>query len=482
MVPAVTLAEPFAQDAQPLLATYCYDCHNTQKAKGDLDLSRFEDATRAANSPEVWDGVVQRINAGEMPPKKSKQLLPAEKEKLLAAIKALPKASLNCDDIANDSTQRNYRGHVMSRRLTRAEYNNTIRDLLGLDLRTGDDLPADGSGGEGFDTVGDALFTSAIHIEKYLDAAEHALDCLLGDTKPTEERFGKDIARAAKQRLLIATPDAKTPPREAANKIVTEFARRAFRRPVESGEVERYLKLFDRAAARGDSFNYSIKFALQAVLISPNFLFLVEPEAEKEGINPLGDYPLASRLSYFLWASMPDEELLSLAAQKKLQDETVLRQQVRRMLKDPRSRGMAERFTLQWLELTAIGEASRPDAQRFPQFTDKLAAAMKDEAILLVDRIFREDRPITQLLDADFTFLNDDLARLYNIPGIRLGHAAGRAEGPQSRRHPRPGRRACGDELSAADEPRAAGEVGAAGGAGVEGPAAAAGCGAASAG
>ena len=149
VVPAARAAD-FDKDVRPLLATYCVDCHKPGKAKGDLDLAGFTSAEGAARSPEVWETVVQRMAAKEMPPAKSKQPSAAEVARINDGIKTLGKVELDCATIASDETQKWFPGHVMSRRLNRAEYANTIRDLLGLDLPgVGDDLPADGAGGRG---------------------------------------------------------------------------------------------------------------------------------------------------------------------------------------------------------------------------------------------------------------------------------------------------------------------------------------------
>ena len=219
--------------------------------------------------------------------------------------------------------------------------------------------------------------------------------------------------------MLIAAPGPVLTPYEAAYRIVARFAERAFRRPVVVAEVERLLTVFDRAQQRGDSFEAALKLPLKAVLISPHFLFLVEPEPEKDGVYELPDYPLASRLSYFLWASMPDDELLRLADEGKLRDEGVLREQVRRMLRDPRSHGLAESFTSQWLGLGALGETVRPDPQRFPEFDAALADAMRQEPIYFFDNLIREGRSLLELLNADYTFVNERLARHYGIEGVR---------------------------------------------------------------
>jgi hypothetical protein len=159
-----------------------------------------------------------------------------------------------------------------------------------------------------------------------------------------------------------------------------------------------------------------VKLALKAVLISPHFLFLVEREPEEEGVYRLGQYELASRLAYFLWASMPDDELLELAAEERLYDEDVLRGQVRRMLADPKARGFAASFGTQWLGIGALGETVKPDPERFPEFDDQLIEAMREEAVALVETILREDRNVLELVDCDYTFVNQRLAQHYGLP------------------------------------------------------------------
>jgi hypothetical protein len=217
---------------------------------------------------------------------------------------------------------------------------------------------------------------------------------------------------------MVAQPSDELPPREAAARIVAEFARRAFRRPVAADEIDRLLTMFDRGAARGDGFEASVKLALSGVLISPHFLFLVEPEPEREGIYRQGHYELATRLAYFLWASAPDDELLDLAAQERLYDEEVMRAQVRRMLADPKARGLAESFATQWLGIGGLGETVKPDPERFPEFDAALAEAMRDEAIALVETILREDRSVLELIDCDYAMVNSRLAEHYGLPPV----------------------------------------------------------------
>jgi hypothetical protein len=409
----------FEKEIHPFLKTYCVSCHNPQKKRGDLDLARFQKDADVGSDDEVWAEVAARVLAHEMPPEGKRQPSIEKRRSFVRWARSVAKKTDDCKQLASDRNTNFYKGHVMSRRLSRAEYNNSIRDLIGLDLRPADRFPSDGSGGEGFDNNGDSLFTSAIHVEKYLDAAEYILNTVLKPSAADVSRFSSQAIARARVRLLIAAPSADLTPHEAARRIVDRFAERAFRRPVQEAEVERLLTVFDRAQQRGDSFETALKLPLKAVLISPHFLFLVEPEADKDGVHPLPDYPLASRLSYFLWASMPDEELLLRAAEGKLRDEGFLREQVRRMLRDPRARGLAESFTSQWLGLGALGATVRPDPQRFPEFDDLLADAMRQEPIRFFDNLIREERSLLELLDADYTFANERLARHYGIEGVR---------------------------------------------------------------
>jgi hypothetical protein len=405
-VPTPPADTEFAEKVQPLIAKYCTKCHSPEKKKGDLDLSEVKTQEQVLAGIEVWQKAV------EMPPEKSPQPSFEEKGLLNKWFGRLPKGKFDCNQIATDRTQRFYKGYVMSRRLNKTEYGNSVRDLFGVELHAGRALPADGSAGEGFDNNGDALFTSPILLEKYMDAADTVLGALLPDGKAPAT---PELA-AARSRLLVAPASEG---REAARKIVRSTAVRAFRRPVGEGETERFLTMYDRAKARGDSFEASLRLALKAVLISPNFLFLVEPEPKEGGVYRLGPYPLAQRVSYFLWSSLPDEELLRAAEDRSLLEPATLRAQIRRMLRDPRSAALGESFACQWLELEPLGRTVRPDAKKFPEFDDELAELMKAEVVHAFHDIVRDDRSLLELIDSDATWLNERLAKLYGIDGVK---------------------------------------------------------------
>jgi hypothetical protein len=215
-------------------------------------------------------------------------------------------------------------------------------------------------------------------------------------------------------------------PRDAtgARKVLANLARRAYRRPVTDKEVEDLVKLVTMVQKDGDSFEDGLCLAIQRMLVSPHFLFRVEkvhPANRDEGSRRLSQHELATRLSYFLWSSMPDEELLRCADEQKLRQPEVLEAQVRRMLKDTKAAALVENFGGQWLRTQAL-ESHVPDRTKFPEFTDYTRLSMKKETELFFEHVLREDRPILDFLDANYTFLNQRLAEFYQIGGVK-GHA-----------------------------------------------------------
>lgn len=435
--PAVAEETPISFETQvlPLIATYCMDCHNAIDLKGDLDLERFETMGMVTESIAVWQRAAMRVKNFEMPPKKDAQPTKEERDLITNWADSLKLDNADCQNLASEESVNWYPGYVMSRRLNRFEYENTVRDLLGVEVNLAPLFPADGAGGEGFDTDGGALFLSAIQIEKYLEAADLAIDAVLPPANGKRAAgFGEyprrathiegppsadeKKRRAAREALVSVEPGFQRKPREAATAVLAEFLPRAWRRPVTSEEVERMLALFDKAYERGDGYDASLRLAFKGALVSPHFLFLVEPEPSRPGVYELGDFPLAARLAYFIWGTMPDEELFALAAEGKLRDEAVLTAQVLRMLRDPKSAAIGDLFGAQWLGISQFAEITRPDADRYPEFSDAVAAAMRAEASLVFHRIIKNDRSLLELIDADYTFANEELAAIYGIDGV----------------------------------------------------------------
>ena len=227
----------------------------------------------------------------------------------------------------------------------------------------------------------------------------------------------------ASGRLFVCRPEGAGEELPCAREIFSTLARRAFRRPVTNADLDRLLAFFEAGRERG-GFEAGVEFALRKVLVSPEFLFRIErdpPNAPPGSAYRLSDLELASRLSFFLWSSIPDEELLGLAERGLLADPAVLERQVARMLADGRARALVENFAGQWLYLRNM-QLVMPDPESFPEFDDNLRDAFERETELFLLSQLREDRSVLALLEADYTFLNERLARHYGVPGIYGSH------------------------------------------------------------
>jgi mono/diheme cytochrome c family protein len=525
----------------PVLAKYCVGCHGPTKTKAGLNLAVYTTEASALKDLKVWAKVLENVEGGSMPPEGSPKPTDAETVGFTQYLESLVSKG-NCKT-AQDP------GRVTLRRLNREEYNNTIRDLVGVDFRPADDFPSDDVG-YGFDNIGDVLTLPPLLMEKYLAAAESIAEMAIiaGDEPrgPTRrfkaetiaksgsggidgesgfwlmstnnevvvenafpksgtyvlramaygQRAGKDLPKLeflidgkparsfdvkaeenapevyeskikinkAHKFAAAFTNDAWYPDfpdpskrdrnlaidwveivgptyslpndlpdshkkiifrrpnhlnrREIAREVLQKFATRAFRRPVTTAELDRLVGLVDLTLKNGDGFEKGIQLAMQAVLVSPHFLFRVELETRPGAPRTLNDLELASRLSYFLWSSMPDDELLDLAIKGQLRTGKNLDAQVARMLKDPKSKEFTENFAGQWLQTRNLKLAS-PDRGRFGSFDEPLRQAMAKEAELFFAAVVHDDRPIADFLHADYTFLNERLARHYGIDNVK---------------------------------------------------------------
>jgi mono/diheme cytochrome c family protein len=240
----------------------------------------------------------------------------------------------------------------------------------------------------------------------------------------TLDDAGRDARGRATQDAVAEEP--------CAREIVSTLLRRAFRRPVTPGDLEIFMGFYENGRA-GGTFDDGVELALRRMLASPQFL--IRAEQEPEGLAPgeiyrISDLELASRLSFFLWSSIPDDELLTVAAENRLKDPDVLAQQVRRMLADPRSESLVTNFGRQWLYLRNLATTA-PDQTVFPDWDDELRAGFARETELLLEHIIREDRSVVDILDADYTFLNERLARHYGVPNIYGSHFRRVSLGPE---------------------------------------------------
>jgi hypothetical protein len=394
-VPAPKLT--FAGNVVPFVNKYCVRCHSGRRPRGGISLDKYRDPASLTKDRKVWQEVLQNVRSQEMPPSHARLKPSAAEIEQVTTFLAGELGRVECGSNQDP-------GRVTIRRLNRAEYNNTIRDLVGVKFRPAKDFPADDVG-YGFDNIGDVLSLPTLLMEKYLAAADQVVKVAFQSPE-------------ARKRILIARPQGKDR-KPAARKILENLARRAFRRPVTSQELDRLVGLTALAEKNGDSFETGIQLALKAILISPHFLFRFELDREPhnpKAVHPISEYELATRLSYFLWSSMPDEELFRQARAGTLRKN--LQAQVRRILKDPKAHALAENFAGQWLQTRNL-QTVNPNPGQFPTFTKELRADMLRETELFFEAVRTEDRSILDFIDADFTFLNARLARHYGIKGVR---------------------------------------------------------------
>lgn len=387
------------KDLLPLIEQRCIDCHDADNKKGDISFDFLRQPGDARHDIRLWGKVREQIRAGTMPPKSKKPLEPAQNESFLRWIQSNEQAVLEMPPTRP--------GVARSRRLNREEYNNTLRDLLGIAKRPGDKFPTDGAGGEGFANNADTLSLSPLLIEKYLEAASEAM----------EEVWQRGDLH---HRLIAPVTSDKLEPSAGAELALRPYLARAYRRPPTEPEVQALLTVFRQAFQRHPNWDDAMKVMFKAALTSPGFLFIEEtarpgtPEPRR-----LTSYEMASRLSYFLWSSMPDDELLKLAAENKLQDDAVIEAQVRRMLAHDHAKAFTKNFAGQWLRFEEVFNTVDPDRRKFPDFNGDLRQAMYDEIFAFCDHLLRHNGRVLDFLDSDYTFLNEPLAKVYEIPGIQ---------------------------------------------------------------
>ncbi len=405
----------FEKEVRPILENHCFKCHGENKPKAGVNLRAAVDEKNPAKQRKLWKQVAHQIDAQEMPPADQTPIPGEQRELVLRWLKAATRVSNSSDP-----------GRAPLRRLSRSEYNRTIRDLLCVEFDAADlvGIPDEAVGG-GFANLSEALDLPPALMDKYFAAADKALDFLFDPPK-----FDGNAVKKSKllyDKLMVVKPGKDVPERDAARKVVERFVRRAYRRPVRGEEMDRLMKLYDHAVNKGGHFDDGVRLVLKGVLVSPYFLFRIEQDRSPPGSDKpyhVEDHELAVRLSYFLWSSTPDDELSKLADEGRLSDPAVLEKQVRRMLADPKAHAFTEEFGARWLQINKLADA-RPSTEFFPTFTPKIRQALYDETTTFFDKLREEDRNLLELLDADYTYANEDLAKHYGLPEMK---------GPQLRR------------------------------------------------
>lgn len=406
----------------PILDKKCYSCHNTSKEKGGVNLENYKEKDRMISDGQLWLKVVDQIKTRSMPPKAERPLSEKDYTTLVEGINSILQTSL----------QEKNPGRVVLRRLSHTEYHYTILDLLGVDFDARNYFPSDGSGGGGFDNQGGALFFTPLKLERYYDAADSIVSRVYHDhalwkkvvpvsyKQTWYERFFNWLKSLfSNDYNMINSPEA------AAEEVIIPFASKAYRRFLKENEKTKLIDLFSEVYSKKDSlddpqrFNESIAESFKTVLISPNFLYRVEEEPDKQGAYPLSHFEVASRLSYFLWSSMPDQELFSLAYAGKLHDTVVLETQVRRMMADPKAKRFAETFSTQWLGITKLID-NQPivNSEKYPEFDMPLRLALYRETVEYFYYVLTGSKNMMDLISSNYTFVNRRLGDFYNIKGV----------------------------------------------------------------
>ena len=382
-----------ADDLAPVLQTYCVSCHNAASAAAGVDFAALLAEEPLVRRRETWERVIGMLETGRMPPEAAPQPSEAERAALLSTLER------QIRDF--DYSQIDNPGFEPLKRLTHTEYDRTIRDLFGVELRPTERFTPEMAGASGFDNSANTLFLQSTLMERYITAAERIVEEALPETPTTQAH------RIARDRVL--EPGATD--REASRKTFERWLLRAYRRPPAEAEIEQAMAKYDREIATGSSHLAGVKAVLAATLISPKFLLRAEAAPPGGQASRVSDWELASRLSYFLWAAMPDDELFALAAAGRLHQPDVLAAQLDRMLANPKADALGEIFAAQWLGFGQVGNRVRLGPIDFPWCTDSLMDAMRAESSLFFLSLVRENRPIPELLTADYTFLNEELAR-----------------------------------------------------------------------
>ena len=412
----------FAEHIHPFLKHYCYGCHDNATREGGLDLQeaveqRFDDELRKWH--KTWGDVARAVTTGSMPHPAQKHQ-PSEQERELFAQwyeRALE------ERVTPESSRAS---NARLRQLTPFEYDNTVRDLTGLDL----DLsrltqPGGVASDGGFANRGHEMQLSPTKLARYMKAADQiASHAVLDPDRGL--RFGPPAASESPGRL----PEDEW--RTRALHHLLAFAERAWRRPLREDEAGSLTAFLDGRIREGMDRQAAVRKGIQGILASPQFVYLAEVHGwERKIINwsdkkrkpskatgPLGHHAVASRLSYFLWSGPPDWELIRLALEGRLHDSQVLEAQVKRMLRDPRAAALATQFVGQWLKFNKVKDHLDVSRKEFPRFSETLQASMYGEIRSFVEEVIRQDLSILNLLDSDFTFVNGELADFYGMKGI----------------------------------------------------------------
>ena len=380
----------FKEKVGPFVNKYCTRCHGS-RAKAGINLQSALKNPDGESASLHWKKAVSNVKVHDMPPENaSKKPTDEERRQFVEWIGKLKYLA------PRDP------GPFVIRRLTKAEYGNTLRDLYGVLPSVTDILP-DEAVGEGY-----LNSISPLQSELFLEVANKVVGQVIA--------AAGQAPTAVQKRLFGETPPEGADLPKAARQVARSLARDAYRRPPTEKELDVLVGIFELGQENKLDYMASLGLMWKAVLVSPQFLFITPAGAvdSKESIVPLDNFQLAARISYLVWSAPPDAELAALADRGALQKPEVLRAQVKRMLNDPRARALYDGFGAQWLKVDGL-DRQVFDPDLFPQVTPILRQAMMEEPRLFFQSVLRENQSIVRFVDSDYTFLNEPLAKLYGL-------------------------------------------------------------------
>jgi len=381
----------FKEKITPFVNKYCVKCHDSRPEAG-INLKSALHHPEGTSAALHWKKAVANVRVHDMPPEDASKFPTDEERRQFIEWMGKIKYLAPRDP-----------GPFVIRRLTKAEYANTLHELYGVDPSIADSLPEEVIG-EGF-----LNSISPLQSELFLGIANKVVEQVVAPV-------GK-APTAIQKRLFGKPPLEGSDLRKEARKVARSLARDAYRRPASESELDVLIDVYDLGRNNDLDHTEALTLMLKAILVSPQFLFITpagDPRSAKERIVLLDDHQLASRLSYLLWSSPPDAELAALADKGELHKKAVLKAQAQRLLKDKRSRALFDGFGAQWLRVNELnGQVFDPNT--FPQMTPALRTAMMREVRLFFESIVHENQSVVRFVDSDYTFLNEPLAKVYGL-------------------------------------------------------------------
>ncbi len=409
--------------SHPILEKYCTSCHNPADKKAGLDLNIFYFIPSVIRHGDTWRKAVRMMENGEMPPPESRQMTQADKDSLIYIV----------NHILDGALAEPNPGPSVLRRLTHREYSYTIKDLMEIDFDARKYFPKEGSGGEGFDNQSRVLYMTPLMMERYYMAA----DSIIRGARKSVDTWQTLVPRSYRPNLFrrsvnrirkIILPNRALTwrrPLKRAEKIIIPFAAKAFRGFMTQEEQTDLMDFFrktyfDKMWMQADGFESAIAIMFKRILVSPMFLYRTEVNQPIHKPYAVSNLELATRLSYLLWSSMPDDTLIEVAYRENLHEQTVLNREARRMMRSPKFKRFSKSFAPQWLGVEEALTSSQPDPELFPEFTPELRDAMIREVVDYFHHVLTERKNLLELIDSEYSLINRKLAEHYDIEGVTM--------------------------------------------------------------